>query len=734
MFVARVSHPYNGSKQLSLSFTKPKELIGRFGVVKLWPDIQVAEDEVIARLKNTARALGLECVVVDHVAKMIDPPYRQMTQDDLDFVIHLHYETPKSYDIFSFVALWNPLQFYLDWGYRRFSNNLLSHDDFLSCSSPAADDHISRLIANDENRCEPFFHMYHSLSEPILKPTLGDHKLFYSGINWERLGRGKSRHQEILDNLDETSHLRIYGPRILRGTRVWEGYKSYQGPLSFDGVTSIREINRAGISLVLSSEAHKESGLMSNRLFEGLAGGAVIICDENPFAKIHFGDTLLYIDLKSGASEATEQILKHLDWIKANPMLALEMANKAQAIFEERFRLDIALKQIYENFQSRKEALALKYSIAGEARELADTSSILQNLEVDALPLKQGERLNKGRVSAGKVRGAAIPALETDVTVFMLMPEFTKETLTRHINNICNQTYLLCNPIMVVDEFDLLHFAEDMQKIIDESGQKIALKGMPFYLRNGHGQIIKRRKIGAVLEPLISGLNTSDFFCFIAPNETIYANHIQTLAACLSRDPHAGYAYANMLRHYHAEYEMRYEVHEKLDIFTSSESFPLGFGRLLFRREAIDQKLANMLRYLDRKAVAALTIYLTGIPSKRSTAIIEIQDKFNELNEKPTEKFDHNVFQKQTRNEFEIIRDFNPVIFDRHYWLNNAEGAILASTHMEPVSISINKLSRRNRQVLLVQLLQSLPIPTIFWTVLRRFYHGASGLRGRLRR
>ncbi len=36
--------------------------------------------------------------------------------------------------------------------------------------------------------------------------------------------------------------------------------------------------------------------MMSSRIFESSAAGAVIICNENPFARRHFGDSLLYID------------------------------------------------------------------------------------------------------------------------------------------------------------------------------------------------------------------------------------------------------------------------------------------------------------------------------------------------------------------------------------------------------------------------------------------------------
>src|SRR5208282_5874403 len=185
--------------------------------------------------------------------------------------------------------------------------------------------------------------MYHSLSEPIHEPTLGDRKIFYCGINWERLGRKKGRHQDLLDRLDPTGNLRIFGPRVFQGVNVWEGYKSYEGSIPFDGVSLLKEINRAGIALVLSSDAHKESELMSNRLFESLAGGAFIICDENPFAKRFFGDCLLYFDASLPTEKAFAAIMEHVQWIKSNSEDALKMARRAQAIFLEKFSLDRSL-------------------------------------------------------------------------------------------------------------------------------------------------------------------------------------------------------------------------------------------------------------------------------------------------------------------------------------------------------------------------------------------------------
>ena len=84
----------------------------KFAVIKFWPNVKAAEDEIIERLKIAARSLGLECIVVDTFARLVDPPHTQLTRDDVDFVLSMHFTTPKRFDIFSLVTLWNPLPFY----------------------------------------------------------------------------------------------------------------------------------------------------------------------------------------------------------------------------------------------------------------------------------------------------------------------------------------------------------------------------------------------------------------------------------------------------------------------------------------------------------------------------------------------------------------------------------------------------------------------------------------------
>jgi len=224
----------------------------KFAVIKLWPGQKAAEDEVIERLKIAGKVLDLECVVVDSFARLIHPPHTQLTQNDVDFVLSLHFETPKRFDIFSFVTLWNPLEFYHEWGYRKFTRHLLTHDDFLSCDSISGDDHVMRCISNGPPRERPLFRFYPTLAGPILEPTLGDKKLFYVGVNWEKSIRQPGRHDGLLGMLDESDDLRIFGPKLHGGVDVWQGSKSYVGPIPFDGGFVVRLINQAGISLVLS--------------------------------------------------------------------------------------------------------------------------------------------------------------------------------------------------------------------------------------------------------------------------------------------------------------------------------------------------------------------------------------------------------------------------------------------------------------------------------------------------
>lgn len=565
-------------------FFTPTGMIGRFAIVKLWPGIKTAEDECIARLKIAAINLGLECIEIHADGRKLENPTQIITKKDVDFVLHLHYDTPKLYDAFSFVALWNPTQFYHEWGYARTSRNLLTHDDFVSCSSPAADDHVNRLIRKDATHLPPFFNLYHSIADIVHSPSLGAHKLFYAGINWDALRGGISRHQELLQRLDKTGNLRIFGPTLFQGVEVWKGYGSYVREIPFDGVSMLDEINSAGIALVLSSQAHKDSQLMSNRLFESVAAGASVICDENNFAKKFFGDSLLYIDSRCDVEDIFDAIESHLAWIKENPEKALAMIAKAQAIFRGRFSLNKNLHDLYLGFSNRKAELT--------KRQMPDT----------------GAKLN--------------------VRLYLLLPEYSEDSLNAHIASVVAQEYENFSPVLIIDKIVASNYRSGIEKSLANLPLSIEIVELDFFAYGITTDVKVRRKIGEVIAAILDLDIQADAVVFVAPNEQIFSNHLQVLAGSLIRNPDTNcVATAAILKH---SDQPIHGIHERIDFreLNLDLGFIIGYARFIFRVSALPNDLNIALPYLDRKALALLigdNIITQEIPS---TVVIDVAHEF----------------------------------------------------------------------------------------------------------
>lgn len=339
------------------------ELKNRFAVVKLW-DTACAEDENIARIVDSSRALNIECVPVDKHYRFLSDKTQVATEDNFDFVLHLHFESLKINNLFSFVTLWNPTQFFHDWGYRQYSDHLITHDDFLTSHSTGAENHLSRLIYKDSFHLPPLFELFPASSEHIHLPERRtDRRLHYCGINWEKVSGKKSRHDDILSLLDKNNLADIYGPEMLGKVKLWTEFGCYRGEIPFDGVSLIDTIRNSGVSLVLSSPAHIESELMSNRLFEALAAGVNIICDENAFAKKYMGDSVLYLDMNASPAQIVKQLEEHLSWLNHHPDEAYAMAVKSQEVFFKTFNLKERIKYIYNNLIERKKQIQSLYSV-----------------------------------------------------------------------------------------------------------------------------------------------------------------------------------------------------------------------------------------------------------------------------------------------------------------------------------------------------------------------------------
>jgi hypothetical protein len=585
-------------------FILPADLIRRFAIVKLWPELKTAEDECIARLKIAASTLGLECIEIYANGRLLENPDKIITKQDVDFVLHLHYDTPKLYDAFSFVALWNPIQFYHEWGYSRTSRNLLTHDDFVSCSSPAADDHVGRLIRKAATHLPPLFNLYHSIADIVHPPSLGDHKLFYAGINWDALRGGVSRHQELLKCLDKTGNLRIFGPSLFQGVKVWAGYDSYVREIPFDGISMINEISKAGIALVLSSQAHKESELMSNRLFESVAAGALVICDENNFANKFFGESLLYIDSRCSVEKICSDIENHLAWAKNNPDQALAMVEKAQEIFRKKFALNKNLSDLYYGFSDRKLELLKRQ----------------------------------------------IPEVGTQISIglYLLLPEYSEAILNAHIASVIAQEYKNFSPVLVIDKIAIGNNRSSIDNTLAKLPVPIDVLEIDFYAYGINKEIKTRRRVGEVIAAVLKVTSQADAVVFVAPNEKIFSNHLQVLAGSLIRNPGANCAAtAAILKHTD---QPVHGVHERIDFCELSPAYPIGYARFIFRVSALPNDLSLALPYLDRKAMAALVGDNTITQEIPSTVMIEVANEF------PSGLWDEG-------KENELISSFCPSVF-----------------------------------------------------------------------
>ncbi|MES2832652.1 MAG: glycosyltransferase family 1 protein [Pseudomonadota bacterium] len=585
-------------------FSLPEGIVRRFAVVKLWPDIQTAEDECIARLKIAARSMNIECIEIHADGSLLTNPLVKVSKSTVDFVLHLHYDTPKRYDAFSFVALWNPLRFYHEWGYARCSRNLTTHDDFISCSATAADDHVLRMIRGQATHLPAVFNLYHSTAGVVHPPSLGEGKLFYAGINWEAISGGKSRHQEVLKRLDKTGLMSIYGPQMFQGVKVWAGYESYVDEVPFDGISMIDEISRAGVALVLSSQAHKDSELMSNRLFESIAAGALVICDENPFAKRFFGDALLYIDGRTPVEQMVVDITRHLDWARNHRLQALAMIRKAQAIFTEQFTLTRNLADLYSGLLDRRRSLLAR-----------------QN-PPDAAPVK--------------------------ISLNLLMPAYSEATLRAHVKSVEVQEYQNFSATLYIDACDAERYRETILAALQKSRSPIKLVEIDFWDYGIHPEIKAGRKLGQIFYGLLLAAVGHDAFVVVAPNETLFSNHLGVLAGALQRDPYVDCAATAVIlidgdAPVHA-------VHELIDFGHVDRAGPPGYGRFIFRMAGIPDDIHIALPYLDGRPLAVLAGGKTIDQQLPATVTIDLATEF------PARTWDEAA-------ENEVIRSFSPDAF-----------------------------------------------------------------------
>jgi len=328
---------------------------------------KLAEAELSRRLILAANNIGWDALEVGSS----DEIWRYQP----DFVLSLHFKTPKLTCFPTYGCLWHPTV--LIETNEQFTRNILSYDAFLT-SSPHVDRWLGDRVYNTPKKyfIAPFFTSCNRTE--YQQPDLQSPRLMYVGSNWDG-----ERFKKLFCSLDSQPWLDVYGSES-----GWSYLnRSYRGTLPFDGISVLKALNQAGVGLCLHRDEHTREGIPSMRIFEITASGAIAICGAHPFIRQHFADTVLYIDSYLSTADQVTQITDHLNWIATHSQMALEMSKAAHQIFVDQF----SLEQLLLNLQSQHQNLLAEKGFAhGDlVKQTSSVQLILKISNRDLIKLKR---------------------------------------------------------------------------------------------------------------------------------------------------------------------------------------------------------------------------------------------------------------------------------------------------------------------------------------------------------
>lgn len=348
----------------------------KIAFIYTWPNnpFKNAEYEVLKRVELAAKNIGRHVDIISSNGFILDEEYYETSQrvneSDYEFMVSVHYDDIKKLDIFSYYTLWVPPEISLQYSvYPQIKKNILSNDDFLIYDDGGQLDHLKTILMDSPRNLENHSELYATPPlSAVLPPKLDNPHLFYCGINWEKLIGAPARHAGLFALLEKEEWVDIWGPQS-----TWEGCQRYKGVIPFDGVSMLKEINDSGVCLVISSDVHYRAGSVTNRVYEAVAGGAVVISDTNRWVQKIFGDSVLYFDFdKKNPKNMFAQIKRHMEWIRTHKKEALALAKKAQQIFIQKLGMEDQLRNIIANHAKREQAVAQAlYSRCPETKTLA---------------------------------------------------------------------------------------------------------------------------------------------------------------------------------------------------------------------------------------------------------------------------------------------------------------------------------------------------------------------------
>lgn len=560
-----------------------------FAIYHTWPDLRNAEYEVLQRILGAAKNIECNVVVINNAGRVLwsSPSLNiregtALSPDVVDFAISLHFESPRVCDIYTYYALWQPIVFYEDFGYDLSLDKFSTHNDVLSCHSDIADNHALNVFNGiGRGPIEPLETLFHTLPEPFCEPNITvDSKLFYIGINWERIGKPKGRYHDLLVMLDKKELIQIYGPEEIHGVAPWGGFQTYQGELPFDGYSIRDAINESGVCLALSSAAHRETGIMSNRLFEGFAGGAAVIATPNPLIDKYFKNVVYEVDDSRGEAVLGQEIQAALREIRLNPEKAMERVHEGQRILREQCSLESSLRSIFTNNDMR-----------------------IRNFQSKVLS-------------------------DTQVTVILTFMAGNKTDLQTCIGDYERQMSCKVHLHVILDQNLSASLSMHPQgSVLSMTFHPLTLQGQP---SSFDGRRPKPDRMGPVVAKIMNGVRTP-YVAFLTQADRIFSDHFSSLARSIEDCPNAAIGASGTLRETHDAsgkslrflQSARFEDTESLILVNG----PDQRGRFLFTTKLFKADQRHLLNLLDGEEfrLLALAGALRG-PVAQSNYATHIED------------------------------------------------------------------------------------------------------------
>jgi hypothetical protein len=247
-----------------------------------------------------------------------------------------------------------------------------------------------------------------------------------------------------------------------------------------------------------------------------------------------------------------------------------------------------------------------------------------------------------------------------------------------------------------MDRRDRDLFGDRVEARLDELAVPITIEAVDFFERRPNGSIMRRSRLGRVINDLIDRPLEGEYVCIVAPNERLFSDHLCSLVGTLERCEEAGAAWCDMLFQHTTEGKDFADLSDGPNFREWCSNKPIGLGRFLFRASAFGPKLCTALPYTDVLAVQLLAGTIQLAATKRCTLINDIQSPFNTR-----------CSEARPDEEREILVDYAPGVFEKERTISGP------AEQIETQAFPLERMGPAEKERFAVELAHTIPLPAI---------------------